>query len=249
DEIRDNYDVDVIDIHATYIKTGDRKSKVIYNETVCTVEEYARLYFQEKGHNVLETESIPFHVIFGTYMWILIQDLRDSKNRLVMFGDRIAYDKKEKGKEIRTILPEDFGTSGYYKRRQVDIIKHINDLARDDSDLMWLFEYWIDPSFELRNYLWAHREDDICKAKIIVRKLGLEVIKNILHYLVKDYWSRYLGWPDLFVYNENEYFFMEVKSSNDKLSDNQKNWIKGNYEELKLPFKLLKFHKKAVKNT
>ena len=62
--------------------------------------------------------------------------------------------------------------------------------------------------------------------------------------MIKNYWDRYLGWPDLFIYNKNQYFFVEVKSSKDKLSDNQKNWIKGNYEELKFPFKLLKIHKK-----
>ncbi len=244
DEIKDNYGVNIIDIHATYIKSDDRKTKVLYNETVCTVEEYTRLYFQEKGYQVLKTESIPFHVIFGTYMWIFIQDPQDIKCRLIRFGDRIAYDKKEKGIEIQTILPEDFGTIGYYERRKVDIIKHINNIAKDELDLMRLFEYWINHSFELRNYLWAHKEDDINKAKILISKLGLEVVKKILHYLVKNYWDRYLGWPDLFVYNDNEYFFIEVKSSNDKLSDNQKNWIQGNYEELMLPFKLFKFHKK-----
>lgn len=33
-----------------------------------------------------------------------------------------------------------------------------------------------------------------------------------------------------------------VKSGKDKLSQNQKNWIKDNYECLQLPFKLVKIH-------
>jgi hypothetical protein len=62
--------------------------------------------------------------------------------------------------------------------------------------------------------------------------------------LSNDYWKRYLGWPDLLVYKNDEYFFVEVKSSKDKLSLNQKEWIKGNHDFLKLPFRILKIHKK-----
>lgn len=39
-------------------------------------------------------------------------------------------------------------------------------------------------------------------------------------------------------------FFAEVKFSKDKLSEDQKQWIKRNYEYLFLPFKLIKIHKK-----
>jgi len=111
--------------------------------------------------------------------------------------------------------------------------------------LLWLFDYWLPYSYNFRNYLWGHEEESIKKAKTLVKKLGLKAIERILLYLVKDYWKRYLGWPDLFVFNDTEHFFVEVKSSKDKLTDNQKGWIKGNYEELHFPFKLMKFHKKS----
>lgn len=52
-----------------------------------------------------------------------------------------------------------------------------------------------------------------------------------------------MGWPDLFVYNNREYFFAEMRSSRDKLSEDQRNWIGGNFEELKITFKLVKIHK------
>jgi len=68
---------------------------------------------------------------------------------------------------------------------------------------------------------------------------------KILNYLVEDYWDRYLGWPDLLIYNDSEFFFAEVKSSHDKLKEDQKNWIKNNTSKLGLPFKLVKVHKKG----
>jgi hypothetical protein len=48
------------------------------------------------------------------------------------------------------------------------------------------------------------------------------------------------------LYRDDEFFFAEVKSSNDKLSNDQKRWIRDNYELLKLPFKLVKIHKTGV---
>ena len=68
-------------------------------------------------------------------------------------------------------------------------------------------------------------------------------IIEILRYLVTDYWQRYCGWPDALFYKRDEFFFAEIKSSNDVLSDDQKHWIRGNSTELQLPFKLIKIHK------
>jgi Holliday junction resolvase-like predicted endonuclease len=59
-----------------------------------------------------------------------------------------------------------------------------------------------------------------------------------------DYWRNFCGWPDLLVYKDDEYFFVEVKSSNDKLSDDQKNWFLGNNEHMKFNAKIFKIGKK-----
>jgi hypothetical protein len=52
-----------------------------------------------------------------------------------------------------------------------------------------------------------------------------------------------VGWPDLLLFRERDYFFAEVKSSTDSLSGEQKRWIRDNHQMLKLPFKLVKIHK------
>jgi hypothetical protein len=57
---------------------------------------------------------------------------------------------------------------------------------------------------------------------------------------------RFCGWPDLLAYKGDEYFFAEIKSSGDKLSEDQKDWIRGNYEILGLPFKLVKIHRRKI---
>ncbi|MBA2649645.1 MAG: VRR-NUC domain-containing protein [Legionella sp.] len=57
------------------------------------------------------------------------------------------------------------------------------------------------------------------------------------------YWKNFCGWPDLLIFNEKEFFFTEIKSSNDKLSEEQKNWLEGNYTYLQFNSKILKIGK------
>ncbi len=72
------------------------------------------------------------------------------------------------------------------------------------------------------------------------------MIIRILRYLVDGYWQRYLGWPDLLVFRDEEFFWVEVKASRDKLSEEQKSWIRDNKNLLQLPFKLVKIHKTST---
>jgi hypothetical protein len=245
EEVLKKCKVEIINVDGTYVKGDNRKAMLFNNGRSVTAEEYTELFFKEKGYDVLATESVPFHVIFGIFMWILIQGA-DPLVEISGFDERDASKKGIKGEKIWALLPRDFGTSGYFKRREKDIKEHLAWLPNDKNELLWAFDYWIDPSWSLRQYLWAHELQKIEKARIIVQVLPVDTIKKILQYLVENYWSRFCGWPDLLVYNNQEYFFVEVKSSKDKLSDDQKEWIKGNHDILNLPFKLIKIHKKKV---
>lgn len=178
-------------------------------------------------------------------MWLLIQDPADSLNRLSSFGDRNAFENGITGKLISTFLPEDFGSPGYYRRRREVIKEHLKTIPEDKDDLFWHFDYWLEHSNDFRQYLWAHRVKDIETARKILNILSPNIIKRILNFLIQDYYGRYLGWPDILVYRSEQYFFAEVKSSKDKLRNDQKNWIRNNSLYLKLPFKIYKIHKKA----
>jgi hypothetical protein len=45
------------------------------------------------------------------------------------------------------------------------------------------------------------------------------------------------------IHRPGELFFAEVKASGNRLSDEQRRWIRANHDTLKLPFKLIKVHK------
>ena len=244
-EILSRHKVEVIRLDGIYIKTPNRKVRILSGKTICSAEEFVRRYLHDLGFDVIVTESVPFHMIFGVFMWLLIQDPTDRLNRLASFGDRDAFDEGTEGKLISTFLPEDFGSSGYYERRIEAIKTHLSSIPEDKDELLWTFDYWIEPSSDFRQYLWAHRKSDLETAKKLLNILPPNIIKHILKFLIQDYYGRYLGWPDMLVFRDEQYFFAEVKSSKDKLRKDQKDWIRNNALFLNLPFKVYKIHKKA----
>lgn len=200
-------------------------------------ESFAEQYFYDRGYQCIHCESRPFHALFAIYMFLLIQDPEDPLNRTVGFGSRTAFDQKIKdASPIWTLLPQDFGTAGYFRRRRKAIGRHLATI--DDTD--WLFDYWAGTSDHLREYLWAHDPAVIEKARRIRSILGLANLRKVLVYLVGDYWRNYCGWPDLLVFRQGEFFFVEVKSSKDKLSEDQKRWMLDNQKHLGFGFKILK---------
>tara|TARA_B100002003_G_scaffold219005_1_gene220362 strand:- start:1887 stop:3005 length:1119 start_codon:yes stop_codon:yes gene_type:complete len=228
-EVISQTNTEVVLVNAEHVKTKGRKVGIRDDKEIVTVEEFASRYFKRLGYRVMHVESVPFHVLFGVFMFLVIQDLGDDKGRLVHFGSRKDFDngRSEEG-PISTILPEDFGSKSYYERQKELINWHIGEL----DDLEWLFDYWLGHSSDFRQYLWAHRDSDVLKAKEVMRVLGLEHLKKVLHYLSMDYWGNFCGWPDLLVHNDDEIRFVEVKSTNDTLSEDQKNWLLGNHAHM-----------------
>lgn len=238
--------VSVRNAHVEYVQDGNRKSKVSHDGVLLTIEEYAETIYRSLGYDVLFLESMPFHVIFSVFTWLVIQDPDDQNVQMSGFGERSAYEADRSKNPIWVPLPSDFGTSDYAKRRSVQIENHFEMLLEGKEDLLWLFAYWLPYSEGLRQYLWAHREEDISKARKVIEILEPLTILKIVWYLLNNYWKRYLGWPDLLVFNASGYLFVEVKSSKDKLSEEQKYWIENNSGELHLPFEILKIHRASA---
>lgn len=234
--------IEVVSLCGDY-EHKDDKCLLRYKDELISPEEFVAKYYRERGYQVILTESRPFHVLFATFMWLLIEDHADPLCRTVGFGDRVAFENKVPGQQIWMSLPEDFGKKGYFVRRSEAIVKHFKMLVPVKKELLWLFDYWVDASCRLRQYLWAHRPEDAAIARQILQVLPPQTLIKILDYLLKDYWGNYCGWPDLLIYNGSEFFFAEVKSSKDKLRENQKNWIRNNSKDLQLPFKMVKIHR------
>lgn len=244
-EVIKRYDVQIDALPAHYAAVGTKGSQIVQDGEVVSPEAFASRHYEALGWSVLETESLPIHALFGVMMWLLIQHPFDPLNRVVGFGDRAVYEATREKVQIWTPLPEDFGSKGYGRRRASAIDEHLARLPVDREELLCTFDYWRPMSAEFRQYLWAHRDKDVERARQLIEILPPETVIGILRYLVGDYWGRYLGWPDLLLHRDGEFQFVEVKSSSDKLSEEQKRWIADNNELLHLSFRIAKIHRRS----
>jgi hypothetical protein len=238
-EVLERYKVPILELKAAYAPNPTRGAVIQDGDAVISPEQFAEEALRAEGWDVMRLESQPFHVLFGVFFWRLIQDYKDPQVRMVGFAEKTEDSVTGGPGQVWAQHPSDFGSEGYSDRRQRAIARHMRDIERED-DLLWLFDYWLPYSKELRQYLWAHRERDVVRARRLVEILPRSATFSILNYLIGAYWDRYLGWPDLLINRQGDFEFVEVKSSKDKLSTNQKNWIADNHNLLHFKFRIVK---------
>ncbi|RWC57891.1 MAG: VRR-NUC domain-containing protein [Mesorhizobium sp.] len=247
-DVLTRYKVEVQSFHPTYAENAERGAVVVLEGEIVSPEAFVAKQYELQGWTAMALESVPLHALFSVMMWLLIEHPSDERNRMAGFGSRSAFENGIPAEMIWIQLPEDFGTPAYGRRRKEAIDEHIDFFLKPDGfaqrgHLLELFDYWRGASGRLRQYLWAHRDADVDRARKLIELLPPEKIVTILRYLVADYWNHYLGWPDLLLWRGEDYLFVEVKSSSDRLSADQMRWIADNHEQLKLPFGVVKLHR------
>lgn len=242
-EILVRYSVEVVSIKADYVDAPKKGALIQDGSSVISPESFVTRLMEADGWSIMPLESAPLHSLFGVMMWLLVQDSADPLCQMSGFGDRAIWAAGGPPRMIWTPLPQDFGCEGYAERRKYALNRHFDLMPADRGALLWLFDYWRSYSVDLRQYLWAHREADVDRARRLIEILEPAQILTALRYLIEGYWERYLGWPDLLAHRGEERLFIEVKSSADKLTQDQKRWIADNYHRLRLPFRLVKLHR------
>ena len=78
----DTWQVEIVDLTGIYVRNAGRKSTAILDGTeLCRVEEFAARHFRRSGFEARFLESEPFRVLFGVYLWLVIQDRGDRQVR------------------------------------------------------------------------------------------------------------------------------------------------------------------------
>jgi hypothetical protein len=237
----EKYDVEVLSLEGTYLRTETRRVAIRDGDETCGVEDYACRHFRRRGYSAVRVENDPIFALFGVLMWPLIQDASDPHSRIVGVADRRAVDAGMK--IVWTRRPSDFGKPEYGVRRAKAIEKHLSAIICEPQELRKLFDLWLGPSDDLGLYLGGRRTEQIQVARQLIEILPSASIVEMLRYLVEDYWGRRSGWPDLIIFRDNEFFFAEVKSATDKLGKSQQRWLRDNRERLHFPFKLIEVRK------
>lgn len=239
--------VNVLALAATYARKSETKRVQVFDgQERISVEEYVMRYFARDRWQSVVLESRPLHALFAVLMCRLVQDPSDEEVQTVGRKACSNVDAKESGPVLWFPHPKDFGSAAYGVRRTDAIRAHLSQEMFDRTTLLQLFDRWTSESWTLRNYLWVHKEEDVHDARRLVELLPPTVIVDILRYLAENYWHHCLGWPDLLLWRPGEFLLVEVKSSGDKLSEDQKRWISDNFARLHLPFQIAKLHKTAL---
>ena len=79
----DRCQVEIVDLKGTYVRNAGIKSAatILDGAELCRVEEFAARQFRRSGFEARFLESEPFRVLFGVYLWLVIQDRGDRQVR------------------------------------------------------------------------------------------------------------------------------------------------------------------------
>ena len=120
-------------------------------------------------------------------------------------------------------LPSDI-YAGYYKSRKRALHAHLSQFGNCGDLYTWVRQKMADVRGEGNPFVHWHSELDT-NIETFLRWLDIAQVKAVLLEMSKNPRENCTGFPDLFVYNTDAYYFYEVKSPNDHLSAQQLFWI------------------------
>ena len=236
-EINDNFDIKnilkEIEADSLYSSSSGRRKYNLTNDKFseqATVEEFAlNYYLKQDNYRGVHGENF---VIPALYFLLLWEEIYDDEVPLVFQSKYQAFplDFFEKDFYInrKTKLDKKLEKINQYKKEQ--LINHIKNIYETKNGLK-------NPCVEWNSYI--YNEEILIKIAVAFGPQKLvEIFRVILNQGLKHVKT---GMPDLFLWKENgkskykEKFYyaeidsiklVEVKSVNDKLSDNQKFWLK-----------------------
>jgi hypothetical protein len=208
-----------------------------------TVEELAEEWYAHGGYECLSCERSLISSLVGTFLASVIQDPSDPRVVRCYRHSTRGWSQSNRNTPIIAFdLPEDFGNAAYYERRQEAFASRMEALKTRES-LPSFFEDLLAESEGLRDYLWVNDESTLHVARAAIRVIPQNVVVACIDWAIRDFWLRQPGWPDLFVFRGDEFRFVEVKSPNDELSQEQMRWFEWALEAAKLPCEICRVKK------
>lgn len=187
-------------------------------------EDVAVDHYESSGYRVYRCERKLISTLVAVFCWPVIQDPSDPRGQRVMRGSTVGWKPGKQTPLVHFLLSEDFGSAAFYERRRQELAALFDDL-RQAGDLSDAFESRLPGAQTLRDYLWVAEDDAAELARAALAVIPRDVILAMAKWVIRDFWQRQPGWPDLFLIESTNYRFSEVKSPNDKLSLKQMRWF------------------------
>jgi hypothetical protein len=217
-----------------------------------TVEMAAANFFKNLGYNVSHSFCISM-ILLSAYSHISYGE--EEGYRTVLFSEnpeKISQANNVQLSELEEVLETHIGKAiNDYIERET---RFINDKLLDQTRLENLSKM---DCFEREKFL----EREFCNYNVLGSKNRHDLKEKIIlahNQIPKKFLSRYFGnqaaykqlsgIPDLFLWNEKEFKFVEVKSPNDHLNFNQAKFYKYQIKNLGLEYNLARVVPKKLEN-
>ncbi|HYV19378.1 MAG TPA: VRR-NUC domain-containing protein [Verrucomicrobiae bacterium] len=188
-----------------------------------SAERLARLHYENQGWEVHDCERRLINALCSVLLSPVYQDPNDPRLFTGVRGSTNPFRDRSVPSVVQVTLPDDFGTSANYGRRKSAYTYRLASLM-SCPDLVAEFDSLKEPSLTMREYLAVH-DAEIGLARRALEVVPRSVVCGMLDWVVRDFWNRHGGWPDLFMIRAREYRFVEVKTKNDRLSQKQMAWF------------------------
>ena len=239
-----NINVPIIEVEAPYVQVekGNQQIGKWISPTGCQVsaEDFTKEWYKKQNFRVLHCERTLISTWIGTFLVNVVQDPSDPRQQeCIRHSTRGWRSDKRDTPLISFLLPQDFGSADYFERCRGKFESAIEQMKKAPH-LTDLFVRLLKPSVLLRDYLWVNEDNVIETAHEALSIIPKEIVIDSIHWAIQDFWNRRSGWPDLLIYRDIEYRFVEVKSPHDRLSQEQMDWFDWAISNSQIPCELFR---------
>ncbi|GAB0116689.1 VRR-NUC domain-containing protein [Acidisoma sp. 7E03] len=172
-----------------------------------SVEQATLSHYARTGWSGIHSENWLWNALFGSVLWDIIYD-----PSMGTFHSPLQ------------VAPADLYDRGFYARRQEAIEARLIAIA-DRRHSRRLVAQRLDEKAGIANPFlsWSAELGDVLD--LALARLEPAALAAVLRRMAQDYRHHSRGFPDLLLWRDEEYSFVEVKSENDQLSPEQYHWL------------------------
>ena len=201
----------------------DAPSITIERDYDFNVEYCSLLHFQEQGWEGIHTENFLWRGLFGLIFWNEIFDEQYGSFHHPLQRQPSDLNDEQFFESRETILKEKLDS---LKSRK-GLLKHIRKIHDEKKGMANRFVTW--------------HESLLPTSEVMVSKLPFAGLKKVMLEMARNMKENSTGFPDLFLWNDNDYQFYEIKSVNDQLSAQQLFWL-NYFDSVKIKSEVLRVY-------
>lgn len=164
-------------------------------------------YFNRHEQAAFFSENFLWNTLFGLLFWDIIFDA----------GSAAIHHPLQRS-------PSDMFKPTFFDKRREAMIERM-ELLDNQAEMLQYFEKIFVEKFGIQNPMVFWSPELLSMVMAVLHKIPADALKKVLLEMATNLRENTHGFPDLFVWSDNDYSFVEVKSPTDHLSSQQLYWL------------------------